>query len=768
MYHEDSADGQRVELFAFGRKLASVSYEQVYSFVRCYKWLQFEIVRYPMLDAHEFVHTIAPRARDLSDELQEYRQVSTLNRSRSVWLLIMILFAMMAKTLILTDYDARRFDMQALALEARKSRVVLANQSWHQFACIVSNCTKLTPLTYNDRAKTTHDEMELLAKLPMLTICRPELSSIVWPYSNWGKLGQLALVMQALIVYLCCIALPIFMMNTTRNNESLMFAVAPRLTRRILQERARRILVDSSSSYLNFRIVTVERSRARKLMHQIDAATATATSYHSQDALQQHVVNKHHLSSAKSSFFWRSINAHLDDCISIVRNNWWRKCMAISYASMMMFSLITDVCTIIAISVVTYYMAGARQRQLGELGEAQRDQQCSMRVDHNWRERASMVLRETMLARSGPKLESLFGATEQLNLDRLDAFNWTMFIIFEALLIFTISSLTLNCSTCFYVNICIEQSFWLSEVRNQLAILSELLEVDDIMRENDQSELSNRASFDEYSRDDVNGRPAKRSLSSMCMHIIESRFNKDVRTQFGMLIIRPFGLSHRQASSRLQLGRAYQSFACEITRLMRERARCSIGHAQNTDNPHKAQQSVDELMDDCRIELLEKVYINTRCLIDSVHEHSKSIAPLVMLVKLMAYALAVIAFGLSNLMLSGAYMNSLTLCFLVLLSIFIGVSARFHSRVSTAYDDSELQALKSLKHLFAFPQAQALNGDVWALVALLSRRAGSEMRFAHLRLLYTKLVCSLDAHSGLTFKAYGVRVTHTDILQVRM
>lgn len=171
-------------------------------------------------------------------ELEEYRGPhSKLLRS--------VQLAMIISSLI---YFSRLIVMPLILFKELDFTDPEANLRWHtseinQFACLLSNCS---------RARVAPRALaERLSSLPLFSICHPRLSFLPNVTQFLAIDGAIMATFASFSCLLSGLALPLILELMPAGNSFLMFMVAPRATRRLVEERARQLTESLEESFLN-------------------------------------------------------------------------------------------------------------------------------------------------------------------------------------------------------------------------------------------------------------------------------------------------------------------------------------------------------------------------------------------------------------------------------------------------------------------------------------------------------------------------------------
>lgn len=343
---------------------------------------------------------------------QEESHVRQMIRKSNIWanisLILGLIFFLMNlyKTFIsLTDYDIHAPPEKIFQKRA---------PGVFQFECIITNCSRLM----ND---STGSLVSDFLHLPHISLCSPNTKSywgVLYELDGYGYYFMGAIITGVLSFFITtnCSQLvkPVI-------DETLIYLVAPIWKTRKMHMQMRRLFDDLMSSMINFRITMDAQSleRGETTLLTSDWYEKTIATYNNDDELtsrphyhaitprspdkQGYEINffRDHTAYAsrmnwdnrrEHAWLLRSryqhplaknlVEEYLEDCVPIVRTDWWRQRICQIYNTLIFFvAPLATILMVSHISIVTYLWISYREEQLQQLGLFVESQGCCMWLD---------------------------------------------------------------------------------------------------------------------------------------------------------------------------------------------------------------------------------------------------------------------------------------------------------------------------------------------------------------------------------------------------
>lgn len=139
--------------------------------------------------------------------------------------------------------------------DGRRARATIytTNGSVHytQLGCLSTNCSTFGVQETEDGLPMRQDDVAAqLLMLPLFRICHPRLSFLYPPATDMGKLALLLFPASNTFVLIYCIMLPIWQTIFKSSSDSVLFIMAPRLSRRLTMLRMRGSIKELNSPSL--------------------------------------------------------------------------------------------------------------------------------------------------------------------------------------------------------------------------------------------------------------------------------------------------------------------------------------------------------------------------------------------------------------------------------------------------------------------------------------------------------------------------------------
>lgn len=232
--------------------------------------------RFPAFKS-EFIKDFIEKPETSEFELNQYREncVET-KRARAIKIvLVFILYSL--KNLYLVYKQFQVFDYEYLdqnikqihydELQLKQMNYSKPSETLKSISCLITNCTRLSKrqvLDSSDQILLINAPKWKLAedasKLPLFMMCNQLLDKIYTPVDKLDAFGILAFLVSMYTVFLLGAWATIQQMLFPASDDVIMFIAAPKVTSKLVSERAREILCDLAVSYHNFGIHTICRS----------------------------------------------------------------------------------------------------------------------------------------------------------------------------------------------------------------------------------------------------------------------------------------------------------------------------------------------------------------------------------------------------------------------------------------------------------------------------------------------------------------------------
>lgn len=565
-----------------------------------------------------------------------------------------------------------------------------------RFACLVTNCNYLSP---------TEPIEDNLARLPSFISCYPNLSQFYTPVAYLDHYGfASSLVASVGILVLGCMG-PICGLVLSRENETMMFIVAPKLTRKIVLKEMGVIINGISDSLANFRKEIVFCIGRRSYL--ADLASL-----------------KFKLQATEKT------EEQMDLYLPLVRSNWWHaKC-----SSRVGLSFLLVVSNVILISVYLIIFIGlsieAKHEDYRRRAEYMRSIDCALWADPQDDNRWQVV-----------DLEQLYvGWT-------LIASVYTFTFMSQPLL--NLVTLTNN----FYMN-SLDLAVWVADLRARLVLLNEMTVFIDSIQGQEEGNYTRHYHHhhhhrrQQFQKSSSRLEQAEEIDSVLVMQKFMERFMK-CTTFSGYFLFNSKKLNCHFKFSKSKLNSSLENEMFAISLLLGSE---SLDHNDGNDFTDKSSSSSpksltrDKLtpgrLEQIYLDFSTMTYVNLRLLILRVEQYGF----IMTLVTLFAFLIN-IGLVITYIYVKTTIKGSNSLVPIVMLSL--------------AWIMANVLILTASKFN---ANARKLHPLIWAMIAR-SRRIKS-VPIQHQRLLWIKQVLALDDHGGLSYGALGIKITYVSIIQL--
>lgn len=251
-----------------------------------------------------------------NNELDHFSQNSIKSKTRCWTTVLVCLYLFhLAKDVCIQAFDYNHVDRRNLRSNLVAVRYNNSNNVLYKFACLSTNCTRLSPdnVLYYD-----------MSRLPLFKLCAPYLSKYYGSINLVDPVTQSTYTTVVFGVVLIGTVLPIWNFIRPFQHSLLMFMVAPITTTNTLQSQLKNLLADLNDSWCNFMQDTTSMRRLEPTPERADYIDCYPS---------------RHDRGSKSSFLSGSSSTHLynptsirnkvlqdylDECLPAIRTDWWR------------------------------------------------------------------------------------------------------------------------------------------------------------------------------------------------------------------------------------------------------------------------------------------------------------------------------------------------------------------------------------------------------------------------------------------------------------
>lgn len=473
------------------------------------KRIGFHLIRYPCIRLETIGRNIASLVTSRY-EFNEYLHISS-NRSLALIVIFSIYYLILSiKTGFVPIYILSFYNHRSPADSFEK-----INSNSYKFNCITSNCSRLS------KESQLFDDF---TKIPMFAICNQKVNAFYAPITDGiGPVGLLIHYTFALFALMAGFILPLVLVITPNENESIMFVVAPEVTVQLVLNRGRKLLSDLSNSYIQYGSIWIYRMMRVQEKYLIDISKHRQTNAPI-SAHKLHFDPKSYLERVlKTSSLGSNLNDELSeyvrDCLPLIRSDWWRYRSAFVYclASFLLLSGLFSygfLCTL-----YFQFNIGFKKDLLREFSIEMSNQRCAL-----WTDDENII-----------------------DLKHTDILEWSFYSMVEN--ISAIIGLFCNISTIityYYLSHC-ELNCWLMELRTELTVAIEFIRFRDLLIKENRPSQTNKSATIKLKSD-----------------IIRQRCKEMIDVYLVFLIQKPMSRKRGPSKSKLDSKIACQEFAIDV------------------------------------------------------------------------------------------------------------------------------------------------------------------------------------------------------------
>lgn len=236
-----------------------------------------------------------------------------------------------------------------------------------KFMCIYTNCSQLV-LNYESANKTTKTTTKEnfardMTNLPVFSLCNPNLRKVVYPFVDLGSNGLILILCISLAMFCFCIVSQFAQSRKSIGDVTVLFIEAPEISMKILRSSMKKCYVDMISSLFSFRLNDISWRAERESSLAVNAQRQFQATNSKDKSKLLSLGHKLELKSEYKNMIEADYNVvgckHLeqfiDDCIPLIRTDWWRQRMIWSHK--LNFYLVLVPSLIITLSVIlTIYL----------------------------------------------------------------------------------------------------------------------------------------------------------------------------------------------------------------------------------------------------------------------------------------------------------------------------------------------------------------------------------------------------------------------------
>lgn len=202
------------------------------------------MILFPYYPYDELVEKVSYMKQEMNiDELEEYKDISRkLDSRKRQYILMTLCLIFSIKTLYPFWLVARTVNHRDI--DVNSSNIRFIDENTMQAFCIQTNCTKIL-LPGNDVSADVR-------QFPLIPLCYPNLNRLYMPTTFLTPYAILLHFLTANFVIIFGIILPLISMSSPAKCETVMFLVAPNLTRNLMCLSAKKIYDDYKTSLVNY------------------------------------------------------------------------------------------------------------------------------------------------------------------------------------------------------------------------------------------------------------------------------------------------------------------------------------------------------------------------------------------------------------------------------------------------------------------------------------------------------------------------------------
>lgn len=545
-------------------------------------------------------------------EIKEYSSTSKTNQSHQFVLILISYYALYSlKSAYYIHFTLNSIDHYNL--ESNIKPVTDGKLSnFITYSCLISNCSQLTEDS-NNFAKD-------LWTLPIFSLCNQYIRSYYTPLVNLGSVG---LMTNMFIVYFIFYGsfIPIKQLISPIGNETLMFILAPNITRNQLKEKLKEIksMFEFSKSMANTR--NCQSIKLNVFREPIDSSHDDGEDDEDNDVTDYCQVSEE----------------YIEDCLPAVRSDWWRHQMASIFCRVFVFFIIFEV--IIGVWFVIFerhyiiWLTNTMHKYSTHMNKTK----CSIwkQPDH---------------------LETFhFSISSAIHLENFD-FKWNLYGACEMVPVIFLPCIAIGTVlTVNYVINC-ELSCWLNEIRRNMLFAIEVARIKSM-------KPSRLPDWTIQRRDSI-----KQTTNSCGMAEMRCRFIEDTYFRWCFFKLKPLARINRHSpgSGCPLLGQPHSL-----------KVESCIAYEQLADQFYAIEDTNATV---ALTVMLDKLFINFRLFMDLTNHCSENVASFVLISNMLAYGLTIICVYLNRKIYDFSVYIIFALAFFQLMIVaFISISSNFHA-----------------------------------------------------------------------------------------
>lgn len=322
-----------------------------------------------------------------------------------------------------------------------------------KFSCMITNCTRLS-----DNSQSTLAE-EFLS-LPRISICHKKLRYFIFFAMDLGKNGKFLTTVFGIGYFYSSFPLMMQMLRPI-GDSTMMFAIAPQYSNKILMKKIEHILNDILISLLTFRTNTMKhivKTKPMRIYEQDKLAKLSQEFDHQREAKMLLMSQYRH---NNLEYDCQELDEYINDCMPISRSDWWHKHVKLFYKTCTIFLPFNIALTLIVnISMMTFW-GFQEMKNFVDYGKYVKSNGCSIRInagsDHT---------------QTGNEFIDRHESIVQLDQNELNMsiFGWLQYIIIASLGIMIFQITLMN-----FINLMKDLLSWTSELNLQMDFSIEFL-----------------------------------------------------------------------------------------------------------------------------------------------------------------------------------------------------------------------------------------------------------------------------------------------------
>lgn len=353
-------------------------------------------LRYPIYK-NKWIEKIILKYSPSNEEISQLRSYSASNRVLLTWHILLILYALSfffftcSLTMILLLYNDYINPENNIGYNSDETGSI---NLW----CLHTNCTNFSAdvdvnSSLSQRANLARDFL----KLPFFSLCYPNIRSIALPLVDLDTDGYLLMLYTSLGMFSFCVNCQVAQVLNPTGDESMLFAVMPDLTLKIVHDKLRKIYVGMLVSsyiykrnYIKDKLIRTSHGQPKTAISGDDAAMITNSKF---NYLSQLDIIKHQSLCAKSNYqadFDHLMKAHYHcgdtkyvdlfvmDCVPLIRTKWWHERLNYTYKINILIGSPISTCMVFLCMYFVKLQIDVKNQVYSEIGRSMEKNNCKI------------------------------------------------------------------------------------------------------------------------------------------------------------------------------------------------------------------------------------------------------------------------------------------------------------------------------------------------------------------------------------------------------